>query len=98
MPLHHIHLLILRLLPRAKVEGLEPLDTLGFEPRAFRMRSGCDTTTPCALEWHAKTCRYRTSPGASGRRALRWDSSPLLSVREEDVMPLRQVASDSATR
>ena len=26
------------------------LDTLGFEPRAFRMRSGCDTTTPCALE------------------------------------------------
>ena len=26
------------------------LDTLGFEPRAFRMRSGCDTTTPCALK------------------------------------------------
>ena len=25
------------------------VDTLGFEPRAFRMRSGCDTTTPCAL-------------------------------------------------
>ena len=24
------------------------LDTLGFEPRGFRMRSGCDTTTPCA--------------------------------------------------
>ena len=24
------------------------MDTLGFEPRAFRMRSGCDTTTPCA--------------------------------------------------
>ena len=24
-------------------------DTLGFEPRAFRMRSGCDATTPCAL-------------------------------------------------
>ena len=28
--------------------GLEKMDTLGFEPRAFRMRSGCDTTTPCA--------------------------------------------------
>ena len=34
--------------------GFEPLrlqvsmDTLGIEPRAFRMRSGCDTTTPCA--------------------------------------------------
>ena len=25
------------------------MDTLGFEPRAFRMRSGCDNTTPCAL-------------------------------------------------
>ena len=24
------------------------VDTLGIEPRAFRMRSGCDTTTPCA--------------------------------------------------
>ncbi len=24
------------------------MDTLGFEPRAFRMRSGRDTTTPCA--------------------------------------------------
>ena len=26
------------------------LDTLGFERRAFRMRSGCDTTTPCAQQ------------------------------------------------
>ena len=24
------------------------VDTLGVEPRAFRMQSGCDTTTPCA--------------------------------------------------
>ena len=24
------------------------MDTLGFEPRAFRMRSRCDATTPCA--------------------------------------------------
>jgi hypothetical protein len=24
------------------------VDTLGFEPRALRMRSGCDTLTPCA--------------------------------------------------
>ena len=28
--------------------GLAQMDTLGFEPRAFRMRSGCDATTPCA--------------------------------------------------
>jgi hypothetical protein len=34
----------------AKISILhEKMDTLGFEPRAFRMRSGCDTTTPCAL-------------------------------------------------
>ena len=26
------------------------MDTLGIEPRAFRMRSGCDTTTPCARD------------------------------------------------
>ena len=29
-------------------QGLSKMDTLGIEPRAFRMRSGCDTTTPCA--------------------------------------------------
>ena len=25
------------------------MDTLGFEPKAFRIRSGCATTPPCAL-------------------------------------------------
>ena len=44
MPLYHFHLLILRRALSAKLAGLLPLDTLGFEPRAFRMRSGCDTT------------------------------------------------------
>ena len=39
---------------RARQRRREPsvhsnvMDTLGFEPRAFRMQSGCDTTTPCA--------------------------------------------------
>ena len=28
---------------------LAKMDTLGIEPRASRMLSGCDTTTPCAL-------------------------------------------------
>ena len=32
------------------------LDTLGFEPRAFRTRSGCDATTPCALLEMVKSC------------------------------------------
>ena len=31
-------------------EGFRNMDTLGIEPRAFRMQSGCDTTTPCAPE------------------------------------------------
>ena len=31
-----------------KLSQGQNMDTLGFEPRAFRMRSGCDTTTPCA--------------------------------------------------
>ena len=30
------------------VGGWSKMDTLGIEPRAFRMQSGCDTTTPCA--------------------------------------------------
>ena len=56
MPLCHFHLLILRRVLSAKLAGLLPLDTLGFEPRAFRMRSGCDTTTPCALEAMVHGC------------------------------------------
>ena len=37
-----------------RTPGVDPgsqacLDTLGIEPKAFRMQSGCDTTTPCAL-------------------------------------------------
>jgi hypothetical protein len=35
--------------PRSGITASVAMDTLGFEPRAFRMRSGCDTTTPCAL-------------------------------------------------
>ena len=98
MPLHHIHLFILRLLPRAKLEGLQPLDTLGFEPRAFRMRSGCDTTTPCALEWHGHRCHSRTSSGASGAEHCAGIRAQFLPQREKDVMPLCQVASDSAAQ
>ena len=35
------------------------MDTLGFEPRAFRMRSGCDATTPCAPGRHFAESLYR---------------------------------------
>ena len=30
------------------IEANPEMDTLGIEPRASRMLSGCDTTTPCA--------------------------------------------------
>ena len=32
----------------------QEMDTLGIEPRASRMLSGCDTTTPCAPRRLAK--------------------------------------------
>ena len=35
------------------------MDTLGIEPRASRMLSGCDTTTPCALELTTVKKRFR---------------------------------------
>ena len=34
--------------------------TLGFEPRAFRMRSGCGTTTPCAQLTSTWSCGHTT--------------------------------------
>ena len=62
MPLHHVpsyfsilsqstrcfsrfSLRVRKSVPRAETTTL---DTLGIEPRAFRMQSGCDTATPCA--------------------------------------------------
>ena len=65
-PFHHYHLLSLRIVRCAQPEALWQVDTLGFEPRAFRMRSGCDTTTPCALEFHANRCLFRISREARG--------------------------------
>ena len=44
------------------------MDTLGFAPRAFRMRSGCDTTTPCALGGgilHAGQLRWLCTDGVA---------------------------------
>ena len=38
----------------------ENMDTLGIEPRASRMLSGCDTTTPRALDGGKhRRCRLR---------------------------------------
>ena len=38
----------LRGLDEPHIVQKKEMDTLGIEPRAFRMRSGCDTATPCA--------------------------------------------------
>ena len=37
------------------------MDTLGIEPRASRMLSGCDTTTPRALKKGRGCCSARTA-------------------------------------
>ena len=39
--------IVLQSLPSLDAADVK-MDTLGIEPRAFRMQSGCDTTTPCA--------------------------------------------------
>ena len=44
------------------------MDTLRFEPRAFRMRSGCDTTTPCALEKQRRNTTWTQSSFLFGSR------------------------------
>ena len=56
----------------------EKMDTLGFEPRAFRMRSGCDTTTPCApcklaARWTSKG--VASAPLTSFMQTESWASS-----------------------
>ena len=50
------------------------MDTLGFEPRAFRMRGGCDTTTPCApfASEQQERCRgYVPSRRSVGRESCK---------------------------
>ena len=48
------------------------MDTLGIEPRASRMLSGCDTTTPRALGHIARACndgrRNLAGPGGKSPR------------------------------
>ena len=44
-----------KLPPRSSRTAELQLDTLGIEPRASRMLSGCDTTTPRALEGELST-------------------------------------------
>ena len=43
------------------------MDTLGIEPRASRMLSGCDTTTPCAHLLALADSNSTRVPTAEGR-------------------------------
>ena len=55
------------------------MDTLGIEPRAFRMRSGCDTTTPCARACctpHNANPGYSSVGRASDCRTLQQSDGP----------------------
>ena len=60
---------------RRRAAGAAPLDTLGIEPRASRMLSGCDTTTPRAhannnaSRWHnIGSLAWRWAGGAATLR------------------------------
>ena len=57
------------LLPRGtQRDKLEAkVDTLGIEPRASRMLSGCDTTTPCAHLLALADSNSTRVPTAEGR-------------------------------
>ena len=44
------------------------MDTLGIEPRASRMLSGCDTTTPCARCCSSHCCAELPLAPRGGRR------------------------------
>ena len=83
--------------------GHKDMDTLGFEPRAFRMRSGCDTTTPCALVYFFNSQRTacfdqkRTGIGAETRIDLSWGSC-LARNRWIKSRPRWQRPPEQATR
>ena len=61
-----------------------------LQPRAFRMRSGCDTTAPCALEWRC-TLRVLLHSSTLAIEWTHWGLSPGPSACEADVIPLHHV-------
>ena len=56
------------------------MDTLGIEPRASRMLSGCDTTTPCAQLMIPKSMMTVTD-----HEVLDVDKSSVVSVSVQEV-------------
>ena len=61
------------------------VDTLGIEPRAFRMQSGCDTTTPCAHMRVKSRCVRRHRNSAVRRWSHRQDNNLHCGLLPQDV-------------
>ena len=59
------------------IKNLTEMDTLGIEPRASRMLSGCDTTTPCAQ------CKS-AFPSILFVNKCRWNSRMLFVCKQSD--------------
>ena len=84
----------------------EKMDTLGFEPRAFRMRSGCDTTTPCApcklaARWTSKG--VASAPLTSFMQTESWASSQGSGLQRGDPacrghFPCREITPESSAK
>ena len=66
-------------------------DTLGIEPKASRMLSGCDATAPCALGEKDQRCRPHRERREGAARGYAWPrSSWRLSACGADVTAIRQ--------
>jgi hypothetical protein len=60
------------------------MDTTGFEPKAFRMRSGCATLTPCA-PWDFRE-GYRGQRQARQEVRTWWWQE--VGIRERNSLPV----------
>ena len=76
------------------------MDTLGIEPRALRMRSGCDTTTPCALEMMKQNSRVfcRITYAAQPNKCRDPGSNRGPSDLQSDALPTELSRLGFATR
>ena len=68
---------------------LKQMDTLGIEPRAFRMQSGCDATTPCAR------MNREDAPGICNNPSLHTNQAQRAKPAPQCVAP---TSNNSATR
>ena len=69
------------------------VDTLGIEPRAFRMQSGCDTTTPCAHMRVKSRCVRGHRKSAFRRWSHRQDNNLHCGLRTSGCYPGRVASS-----